>query len=135
MLQVAEVSVWTLNRGKGHKIVRSVTVYQYSTTYATANRVTDSGEHRSKYHVRATEDDILSEIRRKDRIAISEMKGRSCEKITHLLKTAGERQSCPSASRQVAYSKMTHKLRVRHKKAMIRIMTGSCSHAIRLFLQ
>jgi len=52
-----------------------VTVYQYSTTYATAHRVTDSGEHRSKYHVRATEDDILSEIRRKDRIAISEMKG------------------------------------------------------------
>ena len=90
MLQVAELSAQTLNRGKGHKTVRSVTVYQYSTTYPTAHRVTDSGEHRSKYHVRATEDDILSEIRRKDRIAISELKGPSCEEITHLLKTAGE---------------------------------------------
>jgi len=48
MLQVAELSVQTLNRGKGHKVVRSVMVYQYSTTYPTADRVMDSGEHCSK---------------------------------------------------------------------------------------
>jgi len=90
MLQVAELSVQILNRKKSHKVVRSVTVYQYSTTYPKAHHVTDSGEHRSKYHVRATEDDILSEGKKKaDKSAISEMKG-SCEEITHLLKTAGE---------------------------------------------
>ena len=53
--------------------------------------MTGSGEHRSKYHVRATEDDILSESKKKaDMSAISEMKELSCEEITHLLKTAGE---------------------------------------------
>jgi len=72
MLQVAELSVQTLNRGKGHKIVRSVTGYQYSTTYRTAIRVMDSREHRSKYHVRAAEDAILSKSKKKeDRNAIS----------------------------------------------------------------
>ena len=73
MLQVAELSVQTLNRGMGHKAVRSVTGYQYSTTYPTVDRVMDSGEHRSKYHVRAAEDDILSKSKKKaDRSAISE---------------------------------------------------------------
>jgi len=73
MLQVAELSVQTLNKGKGHKVVRSVTVYQYSTTYPTADHVMDSGEHRSKHHVRAAEDDILSKSKKKaDRSGISE---------------------------------------------------------------
>ena len=65
MLPVAELSVQTLNRGKDHKIVRSVMVYQYSTTYPTAHRVMDSGEHCGKYHVRATEGDILFESKKK----------------------------------------------------------------------
>jgi len=91
MLQVAELLVQTLNRWKGHKVVRSVTVYQYSTTYPTANHVMDSREHCSKYHGRATEDDILSKGKKKaDKSAISKMKGSSCEEITHLLKTARE---------------------------------------------
>jgi len=72
-LQVAGLSAETLNRGKGHKTVRSVTVYQYSTTYATADHVMDSGEYRSKYHVRAAEDDIVSKSKKKaDRSVISE---------------------------------------------------------------
>jgi len=73
MLQVTELLVQTLNRKKGHKVIRSVIVYQYSTTYPTANRVMDSWEHRSKYHVRAAEDDILSKSKKKtDRSGISE---------------------------------------------------------------
>ena len=40
-----------------------------------------------------------------------------------------------SASRQVAYSKMTHKLRVGHREAIIRIMAGSCGHVIMLVLR
>ena len=135
MLQVAELSVQTLNRGKGHKVVRSVTVYQYSTMYPTADHVMDSGEHCSKYHVRATEDDILSKSKKKaDRSAISEMK--AFLQRNHTPPENGwRRQSCPSASRQVVYSKMTHKLRGRHSKVIIRMMRGSCSHEIRLFLQ
>jgi len=73
MLQVAELSVQTLNKGKGHKVVRSATVYQYSTTYPTADHVMDSREHHSKYHVRAAKDDIVSKSKEKaDRSAISE---------------------------------------------------------------
>ena len=93
MLQVVGLSIQTLNRGEGHMIVRSVMVYQHSTTHPTAHRhrVPDSGEHRSKYLARATEDDILSESKKKaDMSAISEMKGLSCEEITHLLKMVGE---------------------------------------------
>ena len=72
-MQVAELSVQTLNRGKVHKIVRSLIVYQYSTTYPTAHRATDSGDHRSEYHVRATEDNILCESKKKaNRSAVSE---------------------------------------------------------------
>ena len=36
-----------------------------STTYLTAHRVTDSAEHHSKHHVRAREDDMPSESKRK----------------------------------------------------------------------
>jgi len=72
MLQVAELSVQTLNKGKGHEVVRSVMVYQYSTTYPTADCVMDSGEHHSKYHIRAAEDNILSKSKKKaDRSGIS----------------------------------------------------------------
>ena len=128
MFQVAVLSVQVLNTGKDHKIVRSVTI--------TAHRVTDSAERRSKHHTRAREDDMPSESKKKtDKSAISEMKAPFCDEITHLLKTAEEKAKLSSASRQVAYSEMTHKLRVRHSKAIIRIIAGSCSHAMRLFLQ
>jgi len=67
MFQVAVLSAQVLNRGKDHKIVRCVMI--------TAQRVTDSAERRSKHHIRAREDDMPSESKKKtDRSAISEMK-------------------------------------------------------------
>jgi ribosomal protein S13 len=94
-----------------------------------------SAEHRSKHHVRATEDDIHSESKNStDRSGISEMKAPSLDKVTHLLKTAEETVNLSSASRHVAHGKITHKLRVRYSKAIIRTMRGGCSHGIRHLL-
>lgn len=98
--------------------------------------MTHSAEHYNENYVRATEDDTPSESKRKiDKSAISEMKMPSCGEITHLLKTVGKTAELTSASRQVAYSKMTHKLRVKYSNVIIRIIAGSCSHAITLILQ
>ena len=68
--------------------------------------------------------------------ASSEMKAPFCDKTTHLLKTAEETTELFSASRQVAYNKMTHMLRMRHSKAiMTRVMAGSCTHVIKFSLR
>ena len=66
---------------------------------------------------------------------ISEMKAPFCDKITHLLKTAEETTESSSASRQVTYNKMTHKLRMRHSKAIIRVMAGDCTYVMKITLQ
>jgi hypothetical protein len=66
---------------------------------------------------------------------IREMKVPSCEENTHLLKMTKGTAELTLASRQVAYSKMTHKLRVGHGEVIVRIMTGSCGHAAMLVLQ
>ena len=60
------------------------------------------------------------------------MKVPSCDEITHLLKTTREIAELSSASRKLAYGNMTYI--VRHSKDIIRIMRGSCSHAVTLFL-
>jgi hypothetical protein len=65
----------------------------------------------------------------------NEMKAPFCDKITHLLKTAKEAAELSSASRQAAYNKMTHMLRVRHSKAIVRVMAGGCSHVIKIALR
>ena len=126
----AVLSVETLSRGKDHRIVGSLMVYP------TAPRVTQPAEHRSKHRVRTTKNDIPYESKKKtDRGAIREMKMPSCEGITHLLKMARGTAELTSASRQAAYGKMTHKLRVGHSEVIIRDMAGSCGHATMLVLQ
>ena len=104
--------------------------------YPTAYRVTQPAEHRSEHRVRIRKNDIPYEGKMKtDRRCYNKMKVPSCEEITHLLKMARGTAELTSASRQVAYSKMTHKLRVGHSEVIIRIMVGSCGHATVLVLQ
>ena len=80
----------------------------------------ETAEHHSKHDLRAREDDIPSESKKTDRSAISEMKARSWDEITHLLQTAGEMAELSSTCcRQRVDSKITHILRRGHGKVVI----------------
>ena len=97
MVKVVEVSVQTLNKVRGHKIVRSVTGYQYSTTYRTAHHVTDLGNIAVSIMQGLQRVTYFPKVRRTQTGVLSANEGAFLRRNYTPPENGWRRQSCPSA--------------------------------------